>query len=86
VRTARGSSSARLLPKRRGKRYKTGLAPLTEAQILAWADAHHARTGVWPTQRSGPVAEVPRETWRSVQEPCWERGMCEKRIKPGCNV
>jgi hypothetical protein len=22
--------------------------PLTVEQILAWADAHHARTGEWP--------------------------------------
>ena len=39
---------------------------LTEAQILAWADAHHARAGAWPTERSGPVAVAPGETWRAI--------------------
>jgi hypothetical protein len=29
---------------------------LTESQVLAWADAHHGRTGRWPRQRSGAVA------------------------------
>jgi len=39
---------------------------LTGAQILAWADAHHARAGAWPTTRSGPVAGAPGETWRAI--------------------
>ena len=30
---------------------------LTIAQVLAWADAHYARTGKWPTIKSGAVAE-----------------------------
>jgi hypothetical protein len=37
--------------------------PLTVGQILAWADAHHARTGEWPTAFSGPVADAPGEKW-----------------------
>jgi hypothetical protein len=28
---------------------------LTEATILAWADAHYLRTGEWPTKASGRV-------------------------------
>jgi hypothetical protein len=32
--------------------------------ILGWADAHHARTGAWPTRRSGPVADAPGTPWR----------------------
>ena len=31
--------------------------------ILGWADAFHARVGHWPTSGSGPVAEIPGETW-----------------------
>ena len=27
---------------------------LTVQQILAWADAHHARTGTWPKIKSVP--------------------------------
>ncbi len=40
---------------------------MTLGQILAWADAHHARTREWPTLRSGPVAGAPGETWRAVE-------------------
>jgi hypothetical protein len=41
---------------------------LTVAQILAWADAHHRRTGRWPGLNSGPVEEAPRETWRAISQ------------------
>ena len=40
--------------------------PLTVGQILAWADAHHTRTGKWPTLASGPVAEAPGERWTAI--------------------
>jgi hypothetical protein len=40
--------------------------PLTEGQILAWADAHRARTGGWPGTGSGPVADAPGESWKAV--------------------
>jgi hypothetical protein len=36
---------------------------LTEAQILAWADAFLERTGDWPSPKSGPIPEAPGETW-----------------------
>jgi hypothetical protein len=39
---------------------------LTIAQILRWADAHHKRTGRWPSSRSGPIPEAPGETWNKV--------------------
>ena len=40
--------------------------PLTIEQILAWADAHHARAGAWPAGRSGPVPEAPGEAWGNI--------------------
>jgi hypothetical protein len=40
--------------------------PLSEALILALADAHQARTGAWPTSGSGPVAGSPGETWHAL--------------------
>ena len=40
-----GSSIARLLAEHRGVRNIHGLGPLSEEQILAWADAHYERTG-----------------------------------------
>jgi len=42
--------------------------PLTLAQILVWADAHRARTGDWPTSRSGPVAGAVGITWWNISE------------------
>ncbi len=50
--------------RKRPKRFKP---VLTIAQVLAWADAHHERTGKWPHAMSGPVHEQPRETWRGIQ-------------------
>jgi hypothetical protein len=58
-----GSSLARLLAEHRGVRNRKGLPPLTEEQILAWADAHHNRTGHWPRPHTGPILEAPGETW-----------------------
>jgi hypothetical protein len=68
VRTLHGGSSlARLLAEHRGVRNRKRLPPLTEEQILGWADAFHARTGEWPTNKSGPIPEAPGETWMAVQ-------------------
>src|SRR5262249_47975457 len=40
--------------------------PLTPELILAWADAHHATTGEWPTRSSGRVRGVEEETWSGI--------------------
>jgi hypothetical protein len=41
-----------------------GIRPdLTVEQVLAWADAHRAATGRWPTITSGPITGVPGEKW-----------------------
>jgi hypothetical protein len=45
---------------------KSRKPPLIVAQILAWADAHHARTGAWPDARSGPVEGAPGESWKGL--------------------
>jgi hypothetical protein len=63
-----GSSLAQLLCAHRGVRNHRDLAPLTPEQILGWADALHSRTGAWPTRKSGPVPEVPGETWQGLHE------------------
>ena len=52
-----GTSLAKLLHKRRGVR-NIGCS-LAEEQILKWADVYNERTGKWPKQNSGPVAECP---------------------------
>jgi hypothetical protein len=61
-----GSSLARLLAERRGVRNRKALPPLTEDQILVWADEHRARTGAWPVRTAGPVTSAPGETWAGV--------------------
>jgi hypothetical protein len=40
--------------------------PLTVAQILAWADAFHERTGKWPGTQSGPIPDSSGEKWKTV--------------------
>ena len=51
---------------RKPRHYRLHRPPLTIAQILAWADAHHKRTGEWPTDRSGPVYEAADESWGKI--------------------
>jgi hypothetical protein len=50
----------------------TPLPPLTEEQILKWADAHHERTGEWPKQKSGDVFGVPGEKWMNIHAALYE--------------
>jgi hypothetical protein len=61
-----GSSLVRLLASQRGVRNPKDLPPLSGDQILSWADAHHERSGEWPTSGSGQVSEEPAETWRDI--------------------
>jgi hypothetical protein len=63
---AGGSSLARLLAEHRGRRNQKGLPRFTIPQILAWADAFHARTGRWPTSESGVIPESQADTWNAV--------------------
>ena len=58
-----GSSLAQLLDDQRGVRNRMRLPALTVQQILTWADAHHTRTGRWPTRDSGTVEDAPLERW-----------------------
>jgi len=60
------TSLVRLLVEHRGMRSKGMLPKLTIKQILVWADAHHERTGAWPTRNSGPVHEEPAQSWVAV--------------------
>jgi hypothetical protein len=65
-----GSSLDQLLRRCRGK---GGRPPaLAVDTIVAWAKAHHARTGRWPKTNSGPVPEAPGETWGRVNGALWE--------------
>jgi hypothetical protein len=62
-----GLSLAQHLAQERGVRNRMRLSLLTHAQILQWADAHHERTGRWPTAESGPILEAPEESCSAIQ-------------------
>ena len=62
----KGGSLFQLLVRERGVRNPFAPPDLPVDQILEWADAHHARSGRWPTAKSGSVSEAPGENWRSV--------------------
>ncbi len=79
-----GSSLARLLAEHRGVRNQGALPPLTEGQILGWAEVHRRRTGKLPTAGSGPIAEAPWETWKWVDSALREgrRGLRRGSTRP----
>ncbi len=56
----------RLLAKHRNRPYRPKGPPLIEKQILAWAKAHHKRTGQWPRLTSGRISGGHGETWTRV--------------------
>jgi hypothetical protein len=62
-----GQTLAQLLAQHRGAPHPGQRPPLTEAQVVAWARAHHAATGRWPNGASGPVADAPGESWAAIQ-------------------
>jgi hypothetical protein len=62
-----GMTLARLLAARR----RTRLSSLNLETIQAWAEAHQAATGFWPTHGSGPVLGVPGETWAAIDDALW---------------
>ncbi len=57
----------RLLWEYRGVNYYRTRGPFTVEGILAWADAHHARTGNWPDAESGHIPECPGGAWDVVE-------------------
>src|SRR5207302_3681405 len=46
---------------------RDGPPDLEAADVLAWADAYHARTGSWPTCHSGPIPESAGESWLTIE-------------------
>ena len=60
-----GSSLAKLFAAVRGHQHKHQLPPLTEEQILKWAQDYITVHGKHPTEDSGPIADT-RETWQGV--------------------
>ncbi len=64
-------SLARLLQTERGVRNPADVPRLERWEILFWVDAHHDRTGHWPTAKSGSIPEAPGETWSAVDSALW---------------
>ncbi len=77
-----GSSLAKLLAARRGKRNHLDLPRLNIAQILAWAESHRQRTGEWPMETSGPVRDAPNEKWSRINRALYNgtRGLRTDRV------
>ncbi len=61
-----GLSLARLLEKHRRVRNLRCPPRLTVSQIIAWARAHHRRTGEWPIAESSHVRDATEETWNAI--------------------
>jgi hypothetical protein len=64
----RGLSLPQLLAQYRGVRNRMRLPRLTYKLVLTWMDAQHKQTGLWPTDRSGPVLVAPAEFWGAVDK------------------
>jgi hypothetical protein len=62
-----GSSLPQLLEECRGVRPGRTAPPLSEKQILVWADAYFAAHGRWPKRTSGLIPGQ-RDTWRGVED------------------
>jgi hypothetical protein len=77
-----GSSLAKLLADRRGKRNHLNLPRLSIGQILAWADAHRKRSGEWPMDTSGPVHGARSEKWSAISRALYKgnRGLRTDRV------
>jgi hypothetical protein len=75
-----GSSLARFLARHRGRFNFKQQPSLTVQQILKWADAHRGRTGKWPSHRSGPIHESPKDSWKRVD---WALAEGSRGVGPG---
>jgi hypothetical protein len=61
-----GTTLGTFLAEHRGHRNRAELSQLTIEKILAWADAHHAVHGDWPSCNGGPIDAAPDETWKGI--------------------
>lgn len=61
-----GLTIAHLLAQYRGLKHPDLRSKLSVPKLVAWAQAHRERAGVWPTLHSGAIIEASGETWRKV--------------------
>ena len=63
-----GSSLAQLLDQRGAKSNPQRRPPLTVKQVLALADKFYAAHGYWPYDDSGPIDDLPGQTWMTIEK------------------
>jgi hypothetical protein len=80
---AKGSSRPRLPVQQPGVQRLARWPKFSIPQILAWADAYHARHGAWPQKTSGPIPESPNESWSKVHS-ALESGL--RGLQPGSSL
>lgn len=61
-------SLAQLLAEERGAPVRRRPGDHSIADILQWADWHHARERKWPNRVSGPVLDAEGETWPAIDQ------------------
>ncbi len=61
-----GDTLASFLNRHRGVRAPRYAPALSIAKVLSWADAHHRKTGQWPTRDSGKVLHADAERWSTL--------------------
>lgn len=57
-----------LLAEKRHVRTARNTPPLTDEQILRWADEHLQRTGEWPSATSGSLPDDRWEKWHNIDQ------------------
>src|SRR5437660_9523024 len=68
IRGLRGDSALAQLLRTRPKEGRSARqGGLDVKTILRWADAHHRRTGRWPSRSTGPVEGASGETWLAIE-------------------
>jgi len=60
-----------LLAKHRGVPNRKALPKVSTSLVLRWCDQHKARTGSWPTAKSGPVFGT-NEVWSRIDQALWK--------------
>lgn len=63
-----GSSLFQVLVQQRGMARHARKRPIAVDEILRWADAHHRRTGQWPSNHSGAIPELPGMSWLLIDD------------------
>jgi hypothetical protein len=66
-----GTGLGRFLVEHRGTRNSHYLPRLSVEKILEWAEGYYASHGIWPGYHSGPLADVPGETWNAIDRALW---------------